>query len=133
MLRKFRIKINNKEYMVEMEEIGAPVPVVQPAAVLAPAATPASAAVPAPAATPAPVAAPPVSGNGTTLDAPMPGKVLKLLVNVGEQVKENQPIIVLEAMKMENEIVAPKDGVISAVYVKEGSSIDVGQPIATVE
>ena len=134
MLRKFRIKINEKEYMVEMEEIGAPVvPVAAPAMAPAPAAAPAA---PVPAAAPvapAPAAAPPVSGNGTTMEAPMPGKVLKVLVKAGEQVKENQPIIVLEAMKMENEIVAPKDGVVSAVYVNEGAAIDVGQPIATVE
>lgn len=133
MLRKFRIKINDKEYMVEMEEIGAPaapvaVPTAAPAAVAVPAAPVAAASV----AEAAP-AAPPVSGNGTTMEAPMPGKVLKVLVKAGETVKENQPIIVLEAMKMENEIVAPKDGVISAVYVNEGSALDVGQPIATVE
>ena len=133
MLRKFRIKINDKEYMVEMEEIGAPAPAMQPAAAPVPAAAPAPAPAPVAAPAPAPAAAPPVSGNGTTMEAPMPGKVLKVLVKAGEQVKENQPIIVLEAMKMENEIVAPKDGVVSAVYVNEGAAIDVGQPIATVE
>ena len=133
MLRKFRIKINDKEYMVEMEEIGAPaapIAAAVPAAAVAPAAP--LAAAPVAEAAPAP-AAPPVSGNGTTMEAPMPGKVLKVLVKAGETVKENQPIIVLEAMKMENEIVAPKGGVLSAVYVNEGSAIDAGQPIATIE
>ena len=133
MLRKFRIKINDKEYMVEMEEIGAPVPAAAPAAPVMVAQSAAPAAVPVPEAAPAAFTAPPVSGSGTTMEAPMPGKVLKVLAKAGEQVKENQPIIVLEAMKMENEIVAPKDGVVSAVYVNEGSAIDVGQPIATIE
>ena len=133
MLRKFRIKINEKEYMVEMEELG-----------VAPGAGPISAAVAAPvAAVAAPVAAPaaaPVaapaavvpSGEGLTMDSPMPGNILDIRVKVGEQVKENQVIVILEAMKMENEIVAPKDGVITALYVTKGSPIDVGAPIVTI-
>jgi biotin carboxyl carrier protein len=133
MLRKFRIKINEKEYMVEMEELGT-----------APGAGPISAPavhqqVSAPAAPVAPVApiakAPvdvPVSGEGLTLEAPMPGNILDVKVKVGDKVVENQALVVLEAMKMENEIVAPKSGTITAVYVTKGSPIDVGAPIVTI-
>lgn len=130
MLRKFRIKINEKEYMVEMEELG-----VAPGAgpIAAPTAAPVAAA---PVAAPvAPVAAAPAvvpSGEGLTMDSPMPGNILDIRVKVGEQVKENQVIVILEAMKMENEIVAPKDGVITALYVTKGSPIDVGAPIFTI-
>lgn len=131
MLRKFRIKINEKEYMVEMEELG-----VAPGAgpISAPAAAPVapvSAAAPAQA---APVAAPAVvpTGEGLTMDSPMPGNILDVRVKVGDQVKENQVIVILEAMKMENEIVAPQDGVITALYVTKGSPIDVGAPIVTI-
>ena len=66
------------------------------------------------------------------MDSPMPGNILDIRVKVGEQVKENQVIVILEAMKMENEIVAPKDGVITALYVTKGSPIDVGAPIFTI-
>lgn len=132
MLRKFRIKINEKEYMVEMEELG-----VAPGAgpISAPTAAPVAAAVAAapaaPVAAPAPVAVVP-TGEGLTMDSPMPGNILDIRVKVGEQVKENQVIVILEAMKMENEIVAPKDGVITALYVTKGSPIDVGAPIFTI-
>ncbi|MGB4588211.1 MAG: biotin/lipoyl-containing protein [Clostridiaceae bacterium] len=133
MLRKFRIKINEKEYMVEMEELGvAPGagPISAPtAAPVAPVAAPAAAPVQA-----APVAAPAVvpTGEGLTMDSPMPGNILDVRVKVGDQVKENQVIVILEAMKMENEIVAPQDGVITALYVTKGSPIDVGAPIVTI-
>lgn len=136
MLRKFRIKINEKEYLVEMEELG-----TAPGAgfIAAPAAAPAAATVAAPAAAPAPVAAPvaapaPVvpTGEGLTMDAPMPGNILDVQVKVGDVVKENQVLVILEAMKMENEIVAPKAGTITAVYVTKGSPIDVGAPIVTI-
>lgn len=132
MLRKFRIKINEKEYMVEMEELG-----VAPGAghISAPAAAPVAAPIAPVAAPAAPVAAPVAvvpSGEGLTMDSPMPGNILDIRVKVGDQVKENQVIVILEAMKMENEIVAPQDGVITALYVTKGSPIDVGAPIVTI-
>jgi biotin carboxyl carrier protein len=131
MLRKFRIKINEKEYMVEMKEFGAPAvaaaPVqaapVQAAPVAAPAAAPA-------APTPAPVSG---SGEGEPITAPMPGKILDIKVNVGDVVTENQVLAVLEAMKLENEIVAPRAGTITAVLATKGAPIDVGQPIVTIQ
>lgn len=115
MLRKFRIKINEKEYLVEMEELG-----VQPGA--------------GPIAAPAPVAAPaaPVSGEGLTMEAPMPGTILDVKVKVGDVVSENQVLVILEAMKMENEIVAPKSGTVTGVYVTKGAAIDVSTPMVTI-
>ena len=117
--------------MVEMEELGvAPGAGPISAAVAAPVSA-APAAPAAPVAAPAPVAVVP-SGEGLTMDSPMPGNILDVRVKVGDQVKENQVIVILEAMKMENEIVAPQDGVITALYVTKGSPIDVGAPIVTI-
>lgn len=130
MLRKFRININGKEYLVEMEELG-----VEGAAVVVPAAIPAASAVsaaPVPALQPAPAPAPIPAGDGLMVEAPMPGNVLSVQVKVGDQVTEDQVLIVLEAMKMENEIVAPKNGVITAVYVEKGTTIDAGKPIVMI-
>lgn len=133
MLRKFRIKINEKEYMVEMEELGtAPGPGPISAAPLmasAPAAAPVQIEAVAPAPS-APVSIP--SGEGLTMEAPMPGTIISVQVKAGDQVKENQVLVVLEAMKMENEIVSPRDGIVSAVHVTKGSAIDVGAPIVTI-
>lgn len=108
MLRKFKISIDGKEYLVEMEEIGG-APVQAPVAA-APASTPAP--VPsAPAAetaaeTPSPVSASVSPASADAMASPMPGTILKILVNPGDSVSENQPLMILEAMKMENEIVA---------------------------
>ena len=130
MLRKFRIKINEKEYLVEMEELGVQPgagPIAAPAPVAAaPAAVPA-----APTAAPAPVAAP-VSGEGLTMEAPMPGTILDVKVKVGDVVSENQVLVILEAMKMENEIVAPKSGTVTGIYVTKGAAIDVSTPMVTI-
>lgn len=132
MLRKFRVKINEKEYLVEMEELGTsgavqsqPVESTFPNQNTIP--TPAPAAPEQPVA-PAPKPAP-ASGEGDPIYAPMPGNILDVLVKVGDTVTENQVLAILEAMKMENEIVAPKGGTITAVSATKGTAIDVGQPI----
>ncbi len=125
MLRKFRININGKEYLVEMEELGVEGTAAIPAAPAVPAA-------PVPALQPAPAPAPIPAGEGLMVEAPMPGNILSVQVKVGDQVKEDQVLIVLEAMKMENEIVAPKNGVITAVYVEKGTTIDAGKPIVMI-
>lgn len=130
MLRKFRIKINEKEYLVEMEELGVQ-PGAGPIAAPAPVAAAPAAAPAAPAAAPAPVAAP-VSGEGLTMEAPMPGTILDVKVKVGDVVSENQVLVILEAMKMENEIVAPKSGTVTGVYVTKGAAIDVSTPMVTI-
>lgn len=131
MLRKFRIKINEKEYMVEMEEFGATAVAAAPtqAAPVQAAPTPVAAPVAAPAA-PAPVVG---SGEGDPITAPMPGKILDIKVNVGDVVTENQVLAVLEAMKLENEIVAPRAGTITAVIATKGAPIDVGQTIVIIQ
>ena len=115
MLRKFKISIDGTQYLVEMEEVGAPVP------------TPADLAVPAPA--PAPAAAPaPAPAQG----APMPGTILDIHLNVGDPVKANQPVMVLEAMKMESEIVAEVDGVIASIGVSKGDMVNPGDELFSI-
>jgi len=133
MLRKFRIKINEKEYMVEMEEFGAPTAVAAPAQAVAVQAAPAPVAAPAAAAAPVAPASVAGSGEGDPITAPMPGKILDIKVNVGDVVTENQVLAVLEAMKLENEIVAPRAGTITAVVATKGAPIDVGQTIVVIQ
>ena len=132
MLRKFKISIDGKEYLVEMEEIGgtAPVAPVLPAAPVAPTA-PVAPASPEP--PKAPVAPNPVSSNVEPLVAPMPGNILKLLVNVGDSVQENQPVMILEAMKMENEIVAHRSGVVKQLCVEVNTMVNPGDPLIVIE
>lgn len=133
MLRKFRIKMNEKEYLVEMEELtpgGTPAAAPPVAAPAEAASAPAAAPAPAPAAAPAPA---PVSvAGGTVIESPMPGTILSIKVKVGDQVAADQCLVILEAMKMENEIVAPQSGTVAAIHVSEGAAIDVGKPIITI-
>lgn len=130
MLRKFKISIDGTQYLVEMEEIGAPAgpaPVVAaPAAAPAPAAVPEPA--PAPAAEPVPAAAPSANApaGSHTQEAPMPGTILDIHVNVGDTVEVNQPVMVLEAMKMESEIVAEQAGTIASINVAKGDMVNPG-------
>lgn len=129
-MRKFNVNVNGKSYYVEVEEAGSTAS-AQPAAVTAPApvaAAPASAvATSAPAvATPAPAAKP---AGGVAVVSPMPGQVLRFIVSEGASVKKGEKIIVIEAMKMENEIVASADGVVSFA-VKKGDNIDTGVTLA---
>ncbi|WP_122647216.1 MULTISPECIES: acetyl-CoA carboxylase biotin carboxyl carrier protein subunit [Enterococcus] len=132
MLRKFKISIDGKEYLVEMEEIGG---VPQPAAPVqqsAPAAQPAPEPVVQEA--PAPAASAPTAAAGSdAMTAPMPGTILRLLVNVGDQVQENQPLMILEAMKMENEVVAGKAGTVSGIHVTQGQIVNAGDALITID
>ncbi len=124
---KYKVTLNGRTYEVEVEagkamlldEYAAVAPVAPAAA--APAAAPAAAApaAPAPAAAAAPVA-------GEAVTAPMPGNILKVAVSQGQTVKEGDLLVVLEAMKMENEIFAPKAGTVAAVNVAKGQSVDTG-------
>ena len=130
-MRKFNIKVNGRPYEVEVEEIAGDVTVSRAPEVtdvVAPT-TPAVAEKPAP----APVAsvASPVSSDGVKVAAPMPGTLLDFKVANGATVKKGDVIIILEAMKMENEIVAPSDGKISFVASK-GASVNTGDALAVI-
>ena len=130
-MRKFNVNVNGKTYAVEVEEIGAPV-YEAPAAPAAPAPAPVAApkAAPAPAAPAAP-AAPKAAGAGDPVKTQMPGLVKKLCFSTGATVKKNDTIVILEAMKMDTPIVAPKDGVIT-YSVNEGANIDTGTVLCTI-
>lgn len=133
-MRKFNIKVNGQAYEVEVEEVAggfAPAPVVPVAAATAPAVAPVAAPAPEKAeakAAPAPVAAP---AGGTQLKAPMPGTVIDFKATNGAAVKKGQTVLILEAMKMENEIVAPADGVITFVASK-GASVNTDDLLAVI-
>ncbi len=135
-MRNFIITVNGQQYQVGVEEVAAgasAAPVVS-----APAPAPAaSVAAPVPAAQPAPApiapaAAPaPVSANAVKVLAPFPGLIKGLLVDNGTSVKKDQPILVLEAMKMDNDITAPCDGVVT-FSVQKGSNVDSDALLATI-
>lgn len=129
MLRKFKISIDGKEYLVEMEEIGGTQPAAAPSAP-APAPTPVQAE--APTETVAPATNPTSAGDADAMTSPMPGTILRILVNVGDAVQENQPLMILEAMKMENEIVANHAGTILGIHVTQGEVVDSGTPLITI-
>ena len=114
--------VNGASYQVEMEN--APAAAVAAPAVQAPAAQPA-------AATAAP-AAQPASGAGTKVTSPLPGVIIEVSVKVGDAVKAGQKVAVIEAMKMENEISATKDGTISAIHVSKGDSVLEGADVVSI-
>lgn len=129
---KYVVTLNGKNYEVEVTESEAVItniteaPVAAaPVAVAAPApvATPAPAAAPAPEAAPAP-AAPVAAGDGVKVLAPMPGTILNINVSAGQAVKKGEVVVILEAMKMENEIVAPEDGTVKQILVQKGATVD---------
>ena len=136
-MRNFVITVNGKTYQVGVEEVGATAsaPVVAPV-VAAPVAAPAPVAA-APAAPAAPVAAPAPApkaaapANGEKLLSPFPGLIKNLLVAEGATVKKDQPILVLEAMKMDNDIVAPCDGVVS-FQVTKGANVESDSVLAVI-
>ncbi len=110
-MKKYKVNVNGTEYEVCVEEMQG-----------APAAAPAAAAAPAPAA----------SGAGETVKSPMPGNILAVNVNVGDTVKSGQVLMILEAMKMENEIVAPKAGSVAQIIVTKGQVVETGAPLAVI-
>ncbi len=124
-MKNYRITVNGTSYDVTVEELSGG---AAPAA--APVAAPVSA--PAPAAAPAPAKAAPAGGAGSIkVSSPMPGKILAVKANVGDSVKKGQVILILEAMKMENEVVAPEDGTIASIDVTVGASVESGDTLAT--
>ena len=123
-MKNYRITVNGTAYDVAVEELGAG---AAPAAAPAPVA---KAAAPAPAAAPA-VPAPAASAGSITVSAPMPGKILNVKANVGASVKKGDVILVLEAMKMENDVVAPEDGTVASINVAAGDAVEAGDVLAT--
>ena len=130
---KYKVTLNGRTYEVEVEA-GKAMLLAEYEAV-APAA-PAAAAAPvaaAPAAAPAAAAAPVVTGAGEAVNAPMPGNILKVNVKAGDAVKSGTVLVVLEAMKMENEIMAPCDGRIASVNTSKGSSVETGALLCVIQ
>ena len=122
---KYVVTLNGKNYEVEVEETDAVITAVTDAAPAAPAA----AAPVAPAAAPAPAAA---AAEGQKVLSPMPGTILSVNVNVGSSVKAGDILLILEAMKMENEIVAPCDGTVRQLTVQKGSTVATDALLAVV-
>ena len=124
-MKSYTITVNGTAYEVTVEENGnaaAPVAAAPKAAAPAPKAAPAA----------APKAAAPAGAAGSvSVSAPMPGKVVAVKAAVGQAVKKGDVILVLEAMKMENDIVAPQDGTIASINVSTGDSVESGAVLAT--
>lgn len=128
MAKKYIITVNGTKYEVVVEDANPNVaytPVAAPAAPAAPVAAPANAPAPveAPAAAPAPAAVP---AGGEKITAPLPGTVLKVVAKAGQAVKAGDVLCVIEAMKMENDIVSPVDGTVASVSANEGSTVNSG-------
>lgn len=126
---KYKVTLNNRTYEVEVEagqamlvdeyEAYAPTPAAAPAPVVA-----------APAA--ASVSAAPALAAGEVVKSPMPGNILKINVTVGQKVNEGDTLLVLEAMKMENEIAAPKAGTVAQIIVSKGAVVETGAPLVVI-
>ncbi len=132
-MKKFLIKVNGNQYEVEVEEIREGVPSVpfsgdaaQPSQV--------TSAPPSQIQTAVPVEKKAVANGpvgATKITSPMPGTILKVVANAGETVKKGQVLVILEAMKMENEIVAPSEGIVASINVLKGASVNAGDLLAS--
>lgn len=118
-MKKFNVTVNGTVYEVEVNEVGGVAPVAAPAP---------KAAAPAPKAAPAAAAAP-VPAGAQTVDCPMPGKILSVAVTAGQAVKKGDVLCILEAMKMQNEIVAPHDATVSEVRVAANQTVATGDAL----
>ena len=122
-MKNYTITVNGIPYNVTVEEGASSAPVQAAPVATAPAPAPAPAAAPAPSA--------PASAGSVKVEAPMPGTILDIKVAVGATVSNGQVLCVLEAMKMENDIVAPQDGTVASISVNKGDSVEAGQVIIT--
>ena len=118
-MKNLRITVNGTVYDVQVEELGSDA-----------SAAPAAPAAPAPKKAPAPK--PAAAGAGEKVAAPMPGTIVSVNVSEGQSVKKGDVLVVLEAMKMENEIKAPRDGSVTSVAVSKGASVDTGATLVTI-
>jgi len=123
---KYELTLGDRKYEVEVE-LAEPMQMQEFQAYTPAPAAPAAPVAAAPVAVPA--AAPSVTGDGDCVDSPMPGNILKVNVTVGQAVKEGDVLVILEAMKMENEIMAPKSGTVTQVLVSKGSTVETGAPL----
>ena len=131
-MKHLKVTVNGTVYDVQVEEAAAPSAAAAPPAGTAPAPATApvpAAASPAPAAAPAPKASAPAGGE--TIASPMPGTIVSVSVVPGQKVKKDDVLLVLEAMKMENEIMAPHDATVAAVLVSKGDSVNSGTSLVS--
>ena len=127
-MKKYRVNVNGTDYEITLEEVTG----AEASKPSAPVAQPAPAAAPAPAEAPAAPAATAAPAGGEQILSPMPGNILNVNVKVGKKKKKGQVLLILEAMKMENEIMAPKDGTITSVNVQNGSTVESGALLVTI-
>ncbi len=118
-MKHLKITVNGVAYDVQVEEADGSAPAAAPAAA------------PAPKAAPAPQKAAPAGGAGDPINSPMPGTIVNVPVKAGQAVKKGDVLVILEAMKMENEIKAPKDGTVTSVNVNKGESVNTGTLLVT--
>lgn len=151
-MSKYVVTVDGVEYRAEIEELGVRLSLysnytvpprtplsggpalntapshVSSASAVKPAAAPSVA--PAPVAASAPAAAP---TSGDAITSPLPGSVLKVCVSQGQQVKRGDVLFVIESMKMENDVLAPRDGTVTSVSAAQGSAVNTGAPLCTIE
>ncbi len=136
-MKNLKITVNGTAYDVQVEEVSGSASVASASAPAAPAAkaaapAPVQASAPAaPAPAPAPKAA--VPADAELISSPMPGTIVSVNVTLGQTVKKGDVLLVLEAMKMENEIMAPHDAAVAAVHVNKGDSVDSGTPLVSLQ
>src|SRR5665647_2192941 len=118
MMKKYNISVNGTTYAVEVEEAGG-------VAAAAPVAAPAPVAASAPAAAP--------SAGATVISSPMPGTIWEVVATAGQAVKEGDVLLILEAMKMENEIMAPHAGTVESISVAKGAAVNTGDVLVTLK
>lgn len=134
MIMIYKVTLNGKVYEVEVEKGEAVIQAEYEAALpAAPAAAPAAPAAPAPSAAAASAAAPPAQAGAGTVPSPLPGNINEVRFSAGQTVKAGDVVIILEAMKMENEIVAPKAGTLTKIHVQKGAVVNTGDPLFDVE
>ena len=113
-MKKYRVNVNGTNYEIEIELMSETEAKAAPSVAATPAATQAT-------------------GEGEAISSPMPGTILDVKVNVGDSVKKGQVLMILEAMKMENEIMAGTDGVVTSIGVTKGASVQTGDALCTIK